>query len=434
MAIIKSSNINLSKDIGKVLNDAGGSVNVNKPLTFFTEEAKINKWAKYKPHIYPSMCKEIGDYNTEDKRCGLTIKYVLLDNNSTYTQNAIRSLYSDVENWSYNLPNGDKSQPFRLSDFVGYQTNSYHLAQGIYTKGRINAILTGEGIFSYPYNCYLPIDSADSEGDGAPFDVTKNLQLSDIDMYIEGGWFNLGDGYLACFVVKQNENPIEKGFVNFNLSSLRLCEKKLKDGGNQITIYDFVTGVDLNTTSKYFWLVGGIVLKGGNYDIFLSMPYFDEEFYHSTCFYTYEPIYHIAMEVTGWSKYPAENTWHDIKWVYTDDYAAFPVSSNSYLKLRVDVDLSSWSSNSFQFTSQNTRINCPQTGATQYCSIYNEKFSIQSSSGLITDSGTLYLGADDLFGMTKIGDEYDLHIQIKNDKGEWKTLGGIGFIGSNDYI
>lgn len=48
MAVIGTSNINV-QDIGSVLNEAGGSVNINQPLTFFTESAKINKWAKYKP-------------------------------------------------------------------------------------------------------------------------------------------------------------------------------------------------------------------------------------------------------------------------------------------------------------------------------------------------------------------------------------------------
>ena len=49
MAIIKETNINVSTDIGQVLNEAGGSVNVNQPLTYFTTAAKHCKWSKYKP-------------------------------------------------------------------------------------------------------------------------------------------------------------------------------------------------------------------------------------------------------------------------------------------------------------------------------------------------------------------------------------------------
>ena len=432
MAVIPNSDIQLATEIGQVLNSAGGSVNVNQPLTFFTEAAKNNKWAKYKPHIHPSLFKEYGDYNTEDKRAGLTIKYVILSDNGTYTQNAVRGLYTDAENWSYNLPKGGEKEPFRLGDYRGYQTNSYPLLRANYAKNVVNRVPSGTGVFSFPFYSSLPKDIADSDDD-ANFDLSKNLQFYDIDMYIEGAWFNLGDGYLACFVVKQDSSPIDYGFNWFDLTSLRLCDKKLKDGGDEITVYDFVTGVDANTTSKTYWLVGGIVLKGTNKDIFLSIPYFDDTHYHSVAFQKYTPSYWISMEVTGWSKYPTESVWHDIVWAATDDYIAFPVSSNSYLKIRVDVDLSGWSSNTFTFTSQNTRIYCSTTGVTNYCSIYNSGFNIQPSAGVITDSGTLYLGADDLFGMTELYDQYDIEVQVMTSTNKWETLYWVGFEGRSSY-
>ena len=433
MAIIPNSEIQLAAEIGQVLNNAGGSVDVYKPLTFFTKEAKNNKWAKYKPHIHPSLFKEYGDYNTEDKCAGLTIKYVILSDNGTYTQNAVRNLYSDSENWSYNLPKGGEKEPFRIVDYRGYQTNSYPLLRANYAKNVVNRVPSGTGVFSFPFYSSLPRDIADSDGEGATFDLSKNLQFSDIDMYIEGAWFNLGNGYLACFVVKQDSNPIDYGFNWFDLTSLRLCDKKLKDGGDEITVYDFVTGVDASTTSETYWLVGGIVLKGTNKDIFLSIPYFDDTHYHSVAFQTYTPSYFMSLEVTGWSKYPTESVWHDIVWAVTDDYIAFPISSNSYLKIRVDVDLSGWSSNTFTFTPQNTRIYCSTTGVTNYCSIYNSSFNIQSSAGVITDSGTLYLGADDLFGMTELYEQYDIEIQVNVGNDTWKSFAWIGFEGRNEY-
>ena len=49
MAVIPNSDIQLATEIGQVLNSAGGSVDVNQPLTYFTESAKINKWCKNKP-------------------------------------------------------------------------------------------------------------------------------------------------------------------------------------------------------------------------------------------------------------------------------------------------------------------------------------------------------------------------------------------------
>lgn len=433
MAVIPSTSVDLTTEVGQVLNDAGGSVNINQPSTYFTEDAKINKWAKYKPVAHTDLFRAEGEYNTSDGKAGLTINYVLLSDSGTYTQNAIRALYNDSSNWAYTLPTGGASSPFRLGDFRGYQANSYPLAQGYYTKGQINEVPTGTGVFSYPYSCYLPNDSADSDGDGAPFALANNLQFSDITMYIEGAYFNLGDGYLCCFVVKQANDPIVNGFNYFDISSLRVCNETLANGGNYIAIYDFVTGVDSSATSGYYWLIGGILLKGNGTDIFLSMPYYDDSHYHTTAFYTYSPSYWMSLEITGWSKYPMENVWHDIVWAQTDDYIALPVSANTYLKLRVDVDLSGWSSNTFTFTAQNTRIYCSTTGITRYCSIYDSNFGIQSSGGVITDHGTLYLGADDLFGMAELYDQYDIEIQVNVGNDTWRTLVWVGFEGRNEY-
>lgn len=442
-SIIPNENVNIQDIVDTLVHngavftyediDNNGALTTLDLRQLFSENAKNNKWAKYKPHIHPSLFKEYGDYNTEDKRAGLTIKYVILSDNGTYTQNAVRGLYTDAENWSYNLPKGGEKEPFRLGDYRGYQTNSYPLLRANYIKNVVNRVPSGTGVFSLPFYSSLPMDIADSDGDGASFDLSKNLQFSDIDMYIEGAWFNLGDGYLACFVVKQDNSPIDYGFNWFDLTSLRLCDKKLKDGGDEITVYDFVTGVDTNTTSKNYWLVGGIVLKGASKDIFLSIPYFDNNHYHSVCYQPYTPTYWVLLEVTGWSKYPTERVWHDIVWAATDDYIAYPVISNSYLKIRAEVDLSSWSSNSFTFTARNTRIYCPTTGVTQYCSIFNESFNIDSSAGVINGSGTLYLGADDLFAMTELYDQYDIEVQVKTSTNKWETLYWVGFEGRSSY-
>ena len=60
MAVIGTSNISV-QNIGTVLNEAGGSVNINQPLTFFTSAAKINKWSKYKPVDASNEFVELND-------------------------------------------------------------------------------------------------------------------------------------------------------------------------------------------------------------------------------------------------------------------------------------------------------------------------------------------------------------------------------------
>lgn len=408
--------------ISDVKNAIGNSSN---NLGTLCTSSSINKWAKFKPVIHPDDVRNQGEYNTVDGKAGLNIKYVVLPN---ATQSTVRALYTDAENWSYNVPTGGANSPYRLGDFRGYQVNSYPPIQSNFTKGVIDEVVVEPNtLFSYPYRCYFPAESADYEG--ASLNLANNIQFSDITATIEGKSFNLGDGYLACFVANQNDDPIINGFESFSTESLRMCDKPIKSGGNTVYVNDLTTGVGSNF-SIYYWLVGGIILLNGNNPIFLSLPYFDNNHYHSVCFRKRIPVYFMSMDVTGWSKYPEENVWHDIHWL--GDYAGLPISTNSYLKIRVDVDLNFWSSNTFTFTSKNTRIKCTTTNTTKSCTIYEQNFRMPISGTTIVNEGTLYLGADDLFTMTGKGTRHTLAIQVLTGD-VWESIGSIKFEGSLVY-
>lgn len=49
--IIPNTDVNLATEVRDVLSDAGGVVN-NNLVSFFTPDANINKWSKYKPVKY----------------------------------------------------------------------------------------------------------------------------------------------------------------------------------------------------------------------------------------------------------------------------------------------------------------------------------------------------------------------------------------------
>lgn len=126
MAVIGNSNV-LVQEIGQVLNSAGGSVDVNKPLTYFTESAKINIFSKHKPVILPV------DFHSEwttsewwkglNGDCGLTPKQVTLSE--------IPSVIDGWKNgWIYSLPVGGASSPYRLEDFIGYDSDASGLVLG----------------------------------------------------------------------------------------------------------------------------------------------------------------------------------------------------------------------------------------------------------------------------------------------------------------
>ena len=139
MAVIGTSNISV-QNIGTVLNEAGGSVNINQPLTFFTTSAKINKWSKHKP--IPLAVKFCQDYNSaepdydadwwKENHCGLKLPFNNtasgVPSNMTQYLGYLAYMASQVNtivpNYTYTLPTGGAEQPFRLGDFRGYNTDA----------------------------------------------------------------------------------------------------------------------------------------------------------------------------------------------------------------------------------------------------------------------------------------------------------------------
>lgn len=143
MAVIPTTSVDLSTEVGQVLKDAGGSVDINQPLTYFTEAAKINKWSKYKPvplkaNFVQDFDSSASDYDADwwkggsGSACGLIIPYN--NDNSGVPTNYRQYLgylaymasigASTVPNYTYVLPTGGESQPLRLGDFRGYNTNA----------------------------------------------------------------------------------------------------------------------------------------------------------------------------------------------------------------------------------------------------------------------------------------------------------------------
>lgn len=149
MAKVGTSNVNV-QEIGSILNAAGGSVNINQPLTFFTTAAKINKWAKYKPVNYPaSFTDGISDWwqgapidglAGKETTGGLLIgsgyaslwgsssSILVYDDHIDISNDTNGFLYKlckgTLGQFEYVLPKGGSSSPYRLSDFCGYNTDA----------------------------------------------------------------------------------------------------------------------------------------------------------------------------------------------------------------------------------------------------------------------------------------------------------------------
>lgn len=134
MAVISETNVTMSS-IRDTLNAAGGSVG-NNLESFFTEEAKINKWARFKPESYPK------DFNlTKDERAsnhyGLQMSTYgslfgggqkpvsgRLELNADYNGFLYKLCKGTLGQFKHILPTGGASSPYRLGDFRRYNSEA----------------------------------------------------------------------------------------------------------------------------------------------------------------------------------------------------------------------------------------------------------------------------------------------------------------------
>lgn len=191
MAIVPDTNINLSNNIGAVLRDAGGNVNINYAPSFFTSDANIREWAKYKPFKYPKNFN-VTDNERSSRNWGLS--NVPYWDNVNYMADYVRNGSPLAGNcgtpyFAYIPPIGGTSEPLRLEDFRGYYT---------------------EAVQPYlPYNdAVMMADSTTAFSITVPVNVQPsqqyNLTLADLH-YINSGGSVVGDwrnSYLCLGLLK----------------------------------------------------------------------------------------------------------------------------------------------------------------------------------------------------------------------------------------
>lgn len=133
MAIIPDTNINLSNNIGAVLRDAGGNVDVNNAITFFRPE-NININAKHKPVRHTKLF-DLTDSDLQSVNFGIEVT-------EEHGYGAVSVMAAALRNgtfpdWTYAYPRGGQNEPYRLSDFRKYYTDA-KFPVGKNTQGTVN--------------------------------------------------------------------------------------------------------------------------------------------------------------------------------------------------------------------------------------------------------------------------------------------------------
>lgn len=186
MAIIPNIDVDLSSEVGAVLRDAGGSVNINYAPSYFTADANLNKFSRYKPVAYPALF-DISDADRRSVGHGITIDTYAF---SSFEQEyIIQAAHGD---WKYRLPVGGENEPFRLSDFKNYYTDAVPPIQAVYPASGWEINNTSQSFLDINF-------------DLDPDDSTYNLQAYDL---IEGK-IDLRECYFEGVLCDYNDNILE---------------------------------------------------------------------------------------------------------------------------------------------------------------------------------------------------------------------------------
>lgn len=135
MATVPDTNVNLATNIRDVLNAAGGSVS-NDVITFFSAAAKTNKWARYKPESYAKNF-DLTEDERKANRYGLALSSAgslfgsgvkptsgNIDISEDYNGFLYKLCKGTLGQFEYIRPSGGSSNPYRLGDFRGYDTDA----------------------------------------------------------------------------------------------------------------------------------------------------------------------------------------------------------------------------------------------------------------------------------------------------------------------
>ena len=123
MAIIPDTNVNLATNVRDVLN-AHGSSCTNNVISFFDERAVINHWSFRKPYATDLDMFKLSDEQIQSINCGFTAKQI-----AAYT-NLPSVMDGNMNGWVYTRPSGGQYSPYRVGDYVGYDTDAPPMIQG----------------------------------------------------------------------------------------------------------------------------------------------------------------------------------------------------------------------------------------------------------------------------------------------------------------
>lgn len=241
MAIIPDNNINLATNIRDVLNGAGGVVD-NNIVTFFSANAKLNRYSKYKPvrssclfNMTDALFKEVNyGYRIPDP-VNLNTYIGGINGTSTPSQWAKPDVASEElkHGWYYQRPTGGIDQPYRIGDFRKYNTSA---PQSLF--GEVQA---PSNIDQNTKSMYVSLD-------------TGTFAISDFSHFnnMHIGVLIKGDGVQKYKSILSSQSTSQQYRIDFNEAEMKSI---FSDKYGKYSIYVFATattGQNISSSMDYY--------------------------------------------------------------------------------------------------------------------------------------------------------------------------------------
>lgn len=204
----------------------------------------VNMWAKYKPVRYNFTTSRPSNWwKGQNGDCGMTINYYSVAN-STNIQTLINKIKANESCFTYNKPRGGVTEPYRLGDFAGYNSNATHNVAQISVPDSISKdSQTGSA------NCSVAVQWIHDES-----------MLSLTDMATNDNVYKLADWYLGALVVMPRDSTLRVVSNTTKLADMNNVDVlKFQVGGlGTMKLYPVICSV--STDSKLNTGAGGYAI------------------------------------------------------------------------------------------------------------------------------------------------------------------------------
>lgn len=246
-------------DVAKVTRKGSGDVG-----TLCGANQMINKWAKYKPVIYPNLINTYDQLNSDktwkstatwwrgtDGKCGL---------NATVYNREYDLTQGFESDWGYNPPTGGMAAPYRLIDFNYYNHNA---------QMPFRATIMGDAYDEDGYAIFYITNTADRKAVFCQYTFPQDdtaVKIEDLKMKDgKGIFYNSSKLYVGVLMTKGKVTPTADawGVIKINPKPIGTSIDRDEEWGNGYNRTIYLTEEEISNSQNGTWYVYPFITPNG---------------------------------------------------------------------------------------------------------------------------------------------------------------------------